>query len=62
MAKHPYEGETNPRYTGPKPPYEFLEVDQKYSWLKAPRYQDKADGSWPAGPVPGGLRLRPAGG
>ncbi|MGB7439264.1 MAG: nickel-dependent hydrogenase large subunit, partial [Candidatus Acidiferrum sp.] len=42
VAKHPYEGETIPRYTGPKPPYEFLEVDQKYSWLKAPRYEDKA--------------------
>jgi hydrogenase large subunit len=42
IARHPYEGETNPKYTGPKPPYEFLEVDQKYSWLKAPRYQDKA--------------------
>jgi hydrogenase large subunit len=42
IAKHPYEGETNPKYTGPKPPYEYLEVDQKYSWLKAPRYQDKA--------------------
>ncbi|MGA7792057.1 MAG: nickel-dependent hydrogenase large subunit [Candidatus Acidiferrales bacterium] len=42
MAKHPYEGETKPNYTGPKPPYEFLNVDQKYSWLKAPRYQDKA--------------------
>jgi Ni,Fe-hydrogenase I large subunit len=41
-ALHPYEGETNPKYTGPKPPYEFLEVDQKYSWLKAPRYEDKA--------------------
>jgi len=41
-AKHPYEGETKPRYTGPKPPYEFLEVEQQYSWLKAPRYQDKA--------------------
>ena len=41
-ALHPYEGETNPKYTGPKPPYEFLEVDQKYSWLKAPRYGDKA--------------------
>jgi hydrogenase large subunit len=41
IAKHPYEGETNPKYTGPKPPYEFLEVDQKYSWLKAPRYEDK---------------------
>lgn len=42
MAKHPYEGETKPNYTGPKPPYELLNVEQKYSWLKAPRYQDKS--------------------
>ena len=41
IAKHPYEGETNPKYSGPKPPYEFLEVNEKYSWLKAPRYQDQ---------------------
>lgn len=41
VAKHPFDGETNPKYTEPKPPYEFLQVDQKYSWLKAPRYQDK---------------------
>ena len=41
-AKHPYQGETKPKYTGPKPPFEHLEVDQKYSWLKAPRYQDHA--------------------
>jgi Ni,Fe-hydrogenase I large subunit len=40
-AKHPFDGETNPKYSGPNPPYEFLEVDQKYSWLKAPRYQDQ---------------------
>jgi Ni,Fe-hydrogenase I large subunit len=40
-GKHPFEGETNPKYSGPKPPYDFLEVDQKYSWLKAPRYQDQ---------------------
>ena len=40
-AKHPFDGETNPKYSGPKPPYEFLAVDQKYSWLKAPRYQDQ---------------------
>jgi len=39
-GKHPYQGETKPKYTGPKPPFEHLEVDQKYSWLKAPRYQD----------------------
>ncbi|MGA8408577.1 MAG: nickel-dependent hydrogenase large subunit [Candidatus Acidiferrales bacterium] len=41
VAKHPYAGETNPKYSGPKPPYEFLEVNEKYSWLKAPRYQDQ---------------------
>ncbi len=37
-AKHPYEGETNPNYTGPKPPYEFLDTNKKYSWCKAIRY------------------------
>ena len=34
-------GETNPNYTGPKPPYEWLQTDRKYSWLKAPRYDGK---------------------
>ncbi|HVY62896.1 MAG TPA: nickel-dependent hydrogenase large subunit [Planctomycetota bacterium] len=38
---HPLKGETDPVYTGPRPPYEHLEVDKKYSWLKAPRYDDK---------------------
>ncbi len=37
---HPWEGETKLNYTGPKPPYEYLEVEQKYSWLKAPRWAD----------------------
>jgi hydrogenase large subunit len=37
-ALNPFKGETNPHYTGPKPPYERLEVNQKYSWLKSPRY------------------------
>lgn len=41
VAKLPSEGETNPKYTGPTPPYEFLDVDKKYSWLKAPRYEDR---------------------
>ncbi len=40
-AKHPFDGETNPKYSGPKPPYEFLDVNEKYSWLKTPRYQDQ---------------------
>jgi Ni,Fe-hydrogenase I large subunit len=39
---HPSVGETTPNYTGPKPPYDFLETDKKYSWLKAPRYDDKS--------------------
>ncbi len=39
---HPWHGETSPNYTGPQPPYDFLEVDDKYSWLKAPRYAGHA--------------------
>jgi hydrogenase large subunit len=42
VALHPFNGETSPNYTGPKPPYEFLgleaNTDKKYSWLKSPRY------------------------
>ena len=41
-SKHPWDGETRPNYTGPEPPYEFLETDGKYTWLKAPRYEDNA--------------------
>jgi Ni,Fe-hydrogenase I large subunit len=37
-ALHPWSGETSPAYTGPQPPYDFLDVDNKYSWLKSPRY------------------------
>lgn len=35
---HPWSGETKPKYGGPTPPYEALEVEGKYSWLKSPRY------------------------
>ncbi len=35
---HPWEGETNFDYTGPKPPYDYLDVENKYSWLKSPRW------------------------
>ncbi|HEU4731635.1 MAG TPA: nickel-dependent hydrogenase large subunit [Kofleriaceae bacterium] len=38
VALHPSRGETRPRYTGPKPPYDLLDTDAKYSWLKSPRY------------------------
>ena len=34
----PGSGETVPNYTGPKPPYEFLETEKKYSWVKGIRY------------------------
>lgn len=39
---HPFDGETEFNYTGPKPPYEHLDVDAKYSWLKSPRWRGKA--------------------
>jgi hydrogenase large subunit len=40
-ALHPYRGETALHYTGPKPPYEHLDVDASYSWLKSPRWRGK---------------------
>jgi hydrogenase large subunit len=39
---HPWDGETKLHYTGPKPPYEELDVTQKYSWLKTPRWKGQA--------------------
>ena len=39
---HPYDGETSLNYSGPKPPYEHLDVDQSYSWLKSPRWKGHA--------------------
>ncbi|MBK1723747.1 nickel-dependent hydrogenase large subunit [Thiocystis violacea] len=38
---HPYLGETEFAYTGPEPPYEQLDVDKQYSWLKSPRWRGK---------------------
>lgn len=40
IPKHPWQGETLPVYTGPQPPFEFLDTNGKYSWLKAPRYNN----------------------
>jgi len=39
---HPYAGETSLNYTGPKPPYQHLDVEQPYSWLKSPRWKGHA--------------------
>ena len=41
-GKHPWKGETNLKYSGPKPPYEHLDVEKKYSWLKTPRWKGHA--------------------
>lgn len=38
---HPYEGETDLHYTGPKPPYSHLDVEDKYSWIKTPRWKEQ---------------------
>lgn len=38
---HPYEGETNLHYTGPRPPYRQLDVEDKYSWIKTPRWKEQ---------------------
>jgi hydrogenase large subunit len=40
-ALHPWKGETRPKYTGPQPPWSYLQDQQKYSWMKAPRYEGK---------------------
>ena len=39
---HPYDGETELNYTGPQPPYQQLDVEQSYSWMKSPRWKGKA--------------------
>jgi hydrogenase large subunit len=41
-ALHPWDGETKFNFTGPKPPYDNLNVDGKYSWLKTPRWKGHA--------------------
>lgn len=36
---HPWKGESKVKYTGPKPPFEFLNTNEKYSYLKTPRWK-----------------------
>lgn len=38
---HPWEGETRINYSGPVPPYDHLNVEQKYSFVKTPRWKGK---------------------
>ncbi len=42
VGLHPYNGETRLNYTGPQPPYEHLNIEQSYSWLKSPRWKGHA--------------------
>jgi hydrogenase large subunit len=37
---HPWAGETEIAYTGPKPPFTSLEGQEKYSFLKTPRWKE----------------------
>ncbi len=41
-ALHPWEGVTEPKYTGPQPPYQQLDEKGAYSWLKTPRWRGHA--------------------
>jgi [NiFe] hydrogenase large subunit/hydrogenase large subunit len=38
---HPYDGETKAKYTGPPTPWTYLQDQQKYTWMKAPRYDGR---------------------
>ena len=42
VGLHPWAGETNIAYSGPKPPFESLEGYDKYSFLKTPRWKENA--------------------
>jgi hydrogenase large subunit len=40
VGLHPWAGETEIAYTGPKPPFDTLEGYDKYSFLKTPRWKE----------------------
>jgi hydrogenase large subunit len=39
---HPWKGESKIKYTGPKPPFENLDTNKAYSYLKTPRWKGHA--------------------
>ncbi len=39
VGLHPSVGETRLDYTGAEPPYEYLDTNRPYSWIKTPRYR-----------------------
>ena len=42
VGLHPYKGETQLSYTGPQPPYDNLDTQASYSWIKSPRWKGHA--------------------
>ena len=42
VGLHPWKGETKLNYTGPKPPYDNLDTNNAYSFLKTPRWKGNA--------------------
>ena len=42
VGLHPWKGETNIKYSGPKPPFQNLNTNEKYSYLKTPRWKGHA--------------------
>jgi Ni,Fe-hydrogenase I large subunit len=38
--RHPRDARAAPAYSGPTPPYTTLSGFDRYSWVKAPRYED----------------------
>lgn len=42
IGLHPWDGQTQVRYNGPYPPYDNLNVNEKYSWIKTPRWNGQA--------------------
>lgn len=42
VGLHPWKGESKVKYAGPKPPFDQLNVEEKYSYLKTPRWKGHA--------------------
>lgn len=42
VGLHPWKGESKVKYSGPKPPFDYLDTTQKYSYLKTPRWNGHA--------------------
>jgi hydrogenase large subunit len=41
-ALNPWDGVTKPNYTGPKPPFQYLDEKKPYSFIKGPRWKGNA--------------------